>query len=45
VAKAAGLSTAAIDWPGARALEISVAFAFDRDFERAGFRVVRGMAL
>src|SRR3989442_11819093 len=28
-----------------RALEIPVAFAFDRDFERAGFRLVRGMAL
>ena len=28
-----------------RALEIPVAFAFDRDFERAGFRLVRGTAL
>ena len=25
-----------------RALEISAAFAFDRDFERAGFRLLRG---
>ena len=28
-----------------RALEIPVAIAIDRDFERAGFRLVRGMAL
>ena len=24
-------------------LEVSTAFAFDRDFERAGFQLVRGM--
>jgi predicted nucleic acid-binding protein len=28
-----------------RALDIPVAFAFDGDFERAGFRLMRGMAL
>jgi len=28
-----------------RALEIPVAFAFDSDFERAGFRLVREVAL
>jgi len=28
-----------------RALEIPAAFAFDRDIERAGFRLVRRMAL
>jgi len=26
-----------------RALEISAAFAFDSDFERGGFQLVRGM--
>jgi hypothetical protein len=32
--------TAVARWPVMRALDIPVAFAFDRDFERAGFQLV-----